>query len=51
MKLSKDKVSFSIRLAAFQASGRADPPPAENLNLHRLDLQYGRKQPLLFILF
>jgi hypothetical protein len=24
MKLAKDKVSFSIRLAAFQASGAAD---------------------------
>jgi hypothetical protein len=24
MKLAKDKVSFKIRLAAFQASGRAD---------------------------
>ncbi len=51
MKLFKDKVSFSIRLAAFQAVGGADPPPAENLYLHRFNLQYGRKQPLLFILF
>jgi len=25
MKLAKDKVSFKIRLAAFQAGGRAEP--------------------------
>jgi hypothetical protein len=25
MKLAKDKVSFKIRLAAFQASGGAEP--------------------------
>jgi hypothetical protein len=31
MKPSKDKVSFEIRLAAFQASGGADPPAAEHL--------------------
>jgi len=30
MKLSKDKVSFKIRLAAFQASGGAGAPPAEH---------------------
>ncbi len=31
MKLAKDKVSFEIRLAAFQVGGCADPPPAEHL--------------------
>ena len=31
MKLAKDKVSFKIRLAVFQAGGGADPPPAEHL--------------------
>jgi hypothetical protein len=38
MKLTKDKVSFKIRQAAFQASGWADPPAAENqsLGLHIL---------------
>jgi hypothetical protein len=30
MKLAKDKVSFKISLAAFQASGGADPPLAEH---------------------
>jgi hypothetical protein len=28
---TKDKVSFKIRLAVFQASGSADPPAAEHL--------------------
>jgi hypothetical protein len=30
MKIAKDKVSFKIRLAAFQAIGGAGPPLAEH---------------------
>jgi hypothetical protein len=31
MKLAKNKVSFEIKLDTFQASGGADPPPAQHL--------------------
>ena len=39
MELTKDIVSFSIRLAAFQASG-GDDPPAEHLEPQDFTLEH-----------
>jgi hypothetical protein len=36
------KVSFSIKLAAFPASGWADPPPAEHLNTGTIHLKLNK---------